>query len=71
MSYTKLDSDNNITFKLRTHGKNNKTNSITLSSQLDKIVNKYNVFTKNLILKTTSKYLFRQQQIIDFIWLFC
>lgn len=54
------NSDNNITFKLRTHGKNNKTNSITLSSyQLDKpSVNKYNVFTKNLILKTMGAKIF-------------
>ena len=54
------NSENNITFKLRTHGKNNKTNTITLSSyQLNKpSVNKYNVFTKNLILKTMGAKIF-------------
>ena len=52
--------DNNITFKLKTYGKNNKTSSITLSSyQLDMpSVNKYNVFTKNLILKTMGAKIF-------------
>jgi len=52
--------ENNITFKLNTYGKSNKTSSIKLSSyQLDKpSVNKYNVFTKNIILKTMGAKIF-------------
>ena len=52
--------ETNITFKLNTYGKSIKTNSITLSSyQLDyPSVNKYNIFTKNLLLKTMGAKIF-------------
>ena len=54
------ENNNNITFKLNTYGKKNKTSSITLASyQIDlPSVNKYNVFTKSLCLKTMGAKLF-------------
>jgi len=54
------DNDANITFKLNTYGKKNKTSSITLATyQLDlPSVNKYNVFTKSLILKIMGAKIF-------------
>ena len=52
--------ENNITFKLNTYGKSNKTSSIKLTSyQIDNpTVNKYNMYTKNLILKTMGAKIF-------------
>ena len=54
------DTNNNITFKLNTYGKQTKNTSITLTSyQIDKpSVNKYKVFTKNLLLKTMGAKIF-------------
>ena len=54
------ENDNNISFKLNTYGKKSKTSSITLASyQIDlPSVNKYNVFTKSLCLKTMGAKLF-------------
>lgn len=58
--YESDDDGNNILFKLNTYGKKKKTASITLASyQIDlPTVNKYNCFTKNLLLKTMGAKLF-------------